>query len=266
VAKKERSVFLGIPQYRRLTDPDLKDICEKLGLTDYEPKGTGFHPMIEIAYGKIAHVFKDTNVTIDVRIIGGDPMIDRARSRILTTYMEHVEARGEAYDMMLQMDDDIAFEPWLITSLLDAKKDVIGAAYAHKTTEGKKTGQMVSRILQSERIPDGHGLMKIRWLGGGCTAIRHSALMKMIKAYSDLHFHWETKDDQRPDGWNLWLPFVKELTEEDDVYEKEVGHRVLLSEDYAFCQRAWDCGLEVWQDCKPKLVHWQWEKQFLVNM
>ncbi len=146
-----------------------------------------------------------------------------------------------------------------IDSMIRADKPVIGAPYAYKVDNGPKAGKSVCKYLPGE-VPDENGILKIRWLNGGFTFWRADALLKMVDHFPELRYQrfQDAEGDQLgfAESYGFWIAMVHTL---------ETGQRILLSEDYASCERARQAGLEIFLDTKIQLAHWSGSFSFKVG-
>jgi hypothetical protein len=159
--------------------------------------------------------------------------IDRSRSIQATQFLESDS------DVLLFLDDDILYNleevPRIINDAIE-KQSVVCGPYSKKD-EG---GQIACVSLKTEDIPMGPcgNLMEICWGATGFMAISRNVIetlasgMRKAKV-GDLLIY------------PLFLPFLHEVN----------GDLILLSEDYAFCQRAKEKGFKIWMDTRCQIGH-----------
>jgi hypothetical protein len=191
--------------------------------------------------------------------VAGDAHIERARSHILLKYLRY----ERPWDWLVMIDSDIEFNADILWGLINQEKDCIGAAYTFKAPEGSpKYRQPVIRAKAGEEA-EGH-LLKIMYLGGGCTIVSDALVKKMCAHYQDLKFL--LNPDLLGGGKNvatygLWNPV---LIEQPSWGKDENGNNwmEMLSEDYSFCQRILDMGEDVWLDLSALIAHWDGDQCF----
>jgi len=236
-------IFIALPQYRAMPLHEEMKLAEHFGFKDWRP--FGLHPMTTRSLFLLNKDkdFKDAHYA-ELNIQRGDG-VERARSTLLGAWLREWRA-GNKFDYYLCLDEDISFHPSAIQSMIDADKPIIGGAYTYRTTEGKKFGKPVSVYFPDE-VPDENGIMKIRWLNGGFVFCKAEALFKMIEYYPELRYQNYEEEVDIKESYAFWL-FM--------VHKVETGETILLSEDYAFSQRAMSAGIDIWLDAKIDLIHW----------
>lgn len=165
--------------------------------------------------------------------IRGDALIDRARSRVASYFLQD---RKE--DVILFIDDDVVFDPKDAIRLIDGVKngcDIVGGMYVQKGTLAKtcvlKNGQIVT--FKRSAVPE-----EVEAIATGFMAIHRKVFEKMSETVPLCH----------PNDLKFY-PFFQPFPKEKD------GQMVYLSEDWAFCDRAKDLGFKVWLDPSIFLGH-----------
>ena len=174
-----------------------------------------------------------SGINCHMMISQGESLISRARQNALVIFMQ-----GN-WEFMFSFDDDVTLPPETITELVKADKDIIGGIYRLKKEEiatavrlpksGPKMSTVLGRNLVTPAI----------YISTGCFMVKKSAIEKMIEHYKEL---WYNRNITGDVCWALYMPYI---------YKGEY-----LSEDWAFCQRAIDIGLEVWLHGGIKCGHW----------
>jgi hypothetical protein len=199
----------------------------------------------------------ERGIAISVRLLGGDALITRARNILVAQFLA-----DETATHLLFIDADIGFEPDQVFDLLDADKDVAGAAYpakrldwplvsaaaaAGRTNLPASTFHYVVEFLEPDRITAVNGFAKARYLGNGFMMIRREVFGKIAGHYPEIRFGGlaVTRDfDLAEDNRHAYF---------DCVIDPKTGE--YLSEDYTFCKRWVDMGGEIWVNMRSKLRH-----------
>ena len=238
-------IFVAMPVYSLMDPSDEKKLAKKLGIVAKEDDWIpgGFHPWTTISLNRL----KNLKHTFMVNMLCKDGMIERARSSLFGVWLDEWN-KGNKFDYFMCLDSDVEFNPSAIDSMIEADKPIIGGAYAFKTTNTLRGGKSVCKYLDGE-VPDNNGILKIRWLNGGFILCKAEALFKMMDAYPELGYTIANglHQDGKP-SFGFWCAMVHRL--------EDIGITLLLSEDYAFCERARQIGIDIWLDTKIKLVHW----------
>lgn len=173
----------------------------------------------------------------------GDALIDRARSRVASYFMQE---RDE--DILFFVDDDESYKTEDVLKTIENVRDgmdICGALVPLKKEQQLKQGQLDKNILffkdQEVTFHKDAKPVEIHMLGTGFIAIHRRVFQKMIDEKimpfchpTDLKF------------WPWFQPYPKELEE---------GKHIYLSEDWAFCDRARALGFKIWLDPSIFIEH-----------
>lgn len=186
-------------------------------------------------------------IECSVDFIGNESLIPRARNILVQRFLN--APRGTH---LFFIDSDIVWSPQDFVKVLRSDKDVSCAAYSKKNIDFLKvaTGNQdepaasrgldfnINCILKQE-----NGLLQVSESATGFMCIKRETLAGMASRLPDL---WAMNDIQ---GTNISRYACLFST---DTCEKS---RRFLSEDYAFCKRATQCGYEIYVDPSVPLVH-----------
>lgn len=152
----------------------------------------------------------------------GDALVERARGTSATHFLRHTDA-----DVHLSLDSDIVdFNKNAIDLMCEqaVEFDIVGAVYICKS---------VARTYPATFLEEGKRVMfaqdptpvPVKWIAAGCVAVHRRVFEKMAETLPLLH---------ESDGIRAFYPFYQSL-----IYDAggETG-KILLSEDYAFSERA----------------------------
>ena len=201
----------------------------------------------------------------------GDSLLGRARSREASHFLE-----SDA-DVFLAVDDDIQFNPEDAIKLCieaNEKKDVVAATCVIKREEGP--------WIASKPLEDGPPIIfseesdpvEIKWAGAGMVAIHRSVFEDMIRGVRNPNpqiiickkIVEDGKEKYVPIGFSdEWILPPMSLLHPTDlrfyyffdtmVWEHpKLGH-MLLSEDWAFCERVRLAGHKIWLHPAVRTVH-----------
>ena len=193
---------------------------------------------------------------IDVLTLGGDSLISRARSVLVSHVMSNARATH-----LLFIDADISFDADQVVRLLDFDKDFVAGLYPLKHVDwdrlplravaGERLREAgLSYVGQLEAEPDLRveaGFATGVYAGTGFQLIKRGVFNRMMAAYPELKFnavHAATNERAPPD--NLFALFDCMI---------EPGGGTYLSEDYSFCRRWRAIGGEIWLDLRSRLSH-----------
>lgn len=175
-----------------------------------------------------------------------DGLITRVRQKMLSEFMQQ-----GPFDWVFCIDDDIVGPHWTISHLMKRDKDIVGGLYRVKDYDEVKCASMGLDGLR----PDARGLIPMRYLSAGSMLVRGEIIERMIEHYRqapDMPTSWwpdslEYQDEELGTCWALWDTCV--VRDEDHPEGK------FLSEDWAFCYRARQMGIEIWGDATLPVGH-----------
>lgn len=178
------------------------------------------------------------NPKVTVRVLDGDALISRSRSRAATFFLEKTKD-----DLLMFIDDDVVVSPMDVTKLMfeaqDLKLPIVGAAYV---TKSKTKPGFAVRPLTLDRLQFGTSgkLYEMRSISTGCMVIRREVLEKFISSgIAPMCRHGNT----------FYYPFFQhEKMKIDGIWED-------VSEDWYFCEKARELGFTVWCDTTIKTAH-----------
>jgi hypothetical protein len=131
------------------------------------------------------------------------------------------------YDYYLSMDDDNAFSPEIIKRLIEADKDVIGAAYPTREQDNYIVGApTTARYCREDWFKTiDKGLRECLWCGAGCMLIK-------AKVFESMEYPW-------------WRNNILRVGDQADI----------CTEDVSFCQDVRKAGYKVYIDLCNRAEH-----------
>ncbi|KKM85187.1 hypothetical protein LCGC14_1291580 [marine sediment metagenome] len=169
----------------------------------------------------------------------GDALVERSRAMSASYFLR--ETDGEVH---LSLDSDIVeFTKDAIDQMCEQtrKYDIVAAAYICRATARTfpasflEEGTRVEFGFDSTPVP-------VKWAATGCMAVHRRVFEKMAETMPLLH---------ESDGPRAFYPFYQSMIWD----EPEINEKILLSEDFAFCQRARDLGFGVYINPSIRLGH-----------
>lgn len=182
----------------------------------------------------------------------GDALISRTRSQLATKFMQNPDLAD--CDVMVIIDDDVQFTPddlWKIVAGAREKRAPYGGIYVTRSREPHTAS--LGFPGQELRFGVEVGTAEaIRYLATGFMAIPRNVLQSMLD-----HEGFETIHGKEPlvfceqgvGQFHMWDFFRCFEVREPD------GRIHYLSEDWAFCERARQCGYDIWADTSIILSH-----------
>jgi hypothetical protein len=192
---------------------------------------------VEVATATCLH--KADEAGYNVHYHWNDALISRARSTVASNFLRE----WSQYDLLVFIDTDIVFDLDTLEKVCDLaleKQAVAVSPYAVR--KGKHPWLAFRQLDDGTPIKVGRGTnpVPIKYGATGFMAIPRSILEKMADTLPYCN-------DQTSGGL---YPFFLPMTQ-----EQPQGYIEYLSEDWAFCQRVQDCGMEVWLRSDTSVGH-----------
>ena len=173
--------------------------------------------------------------------VRGDALIDRARSRAASYFLQETNA-----EILLFIDDDIVFHPKqaikLIDNIMDGA-DVCGAPYIQKGTLGKTWVQFDGQEITFKKDAP---VVEVEAVSTGFMAIHRKVFEKLSKVKNLLH----------PKTLKFYHFFEPHESEKDGV-------PIHLGEDWGFCDLARQNGFKIFLDPSLMIGH---KGEYVYNM
>ncbi len=135
---------------------------------------------------------------------------------------------------MLCIDADIGWDYKDVLRWLEMDKELIAGCYLAKGDKG-----FLFRPITYEHIDiEKDGLILAKAVPFGFVMLSRECLSNMIEAHRDLYYK---SIDGKDEGYGLFNTCVKD--------------QQFWGEDYSFCLRAWDAGVQLWIDPYVELTH-----------
>lgn len=179
------------------------------------------------------------NPKVKVRVIDGDALISRSRSRAATWFLEKTKD-----DLLMFVDDDVKISPFDATKLMNEAYQlnlpIVGAAYVTKSKE--KPGFAIRPLEDRvEMIFGKEGkIYEVRSVSTGCMIIRREVLEAFVKSgIAPKCTH----------GEQYYYPFFQ--------HSKMVINGAFedMSEDWYFTEKARGLGFKVYCDTSIRTEH-----------
>jgi hypothetical protein len=122
----------------------------------------------KLAYDHTFKLLIQNGISFEYNIITGDAFVDKARNRLLTTFLEHSNANN-----MFFLDDDIGWPGEKVIEFLQRPEDVISGLYPVKNDTGKFFP--AEFIMKDGRIIERNGLWLAHWAPTGFMKISRRA-------------------------------------------------------------------------------------------
>lgn len=167
----------------------------------------------------------------------GDSSPSRVRNTLVHAFLE------SDCDQLLFIDSDLSFTPQDIQRLIGHKELVVGGFYCAKQQGNAK---LIFNALESNPPCRADGMQKVKFMGTGLLKVRRPVFEMMLNKFGE---EMKFQLDEAPAGTFSHAFF------EERVWRYPNGATRFLTEDWLFCQRCIDLGLDVWADTGILVQH-----------
>lgn len=176
-------------------------------------------------------MLRGMGMQVSVDILAGGSLLVKTRNQLVKRFM----ASGATH--MLCIDSDLGWPPEAVLAMLRQDKDAICGVYPIR--QGQRELGKNRFIFRPEYDPkggiahEGH-LLKLESAPAGFLLLKRETIQKMMDFHPDCYCK----------------PKFKEIEHEDCFYffNTEIYDNEFWGEDYVFCRRLREAGLELWVD------------------
>jgi hypothetical protein len=136
---------------------------------------------------------------------------------------------------LLCVDSDLGWPGEAVLAMLQANKDFIAGVYPARSMDPNKN-EFLFRPMKNEDdsvITDNH-LLKMEYVPAGFMLLNRNCVKKMRDFHKNLYYEPKTSHDKVESGYCL--------------FNTEVWQGEFWGEDYVFCRRAREAGIDIWVD------------------
>lgn len=209
---------------------DGSDIIEKSGLK-VMIASPAYSGKVDIPYclsfANTVIALKSHNIEVEPLIVASGSLLVAERNRILQKFWE------SDCTHVLCVDSDLGWPPEAVLAMLQANKEFVAGVYPARGVARTFLFRPVTEI-SGKIITDNH-LLKMNYIPAGFMLINKSCVEKMRNHHPHLYFEPKHKEVDNPEaGYCLF---------DTEVYEGE-----FWGEDFVFCRRAREAGVDIWVD------------------
>jgi hypothetical protein len=208
------------------------------------------------------HWLNDSGHNVRVETLPGESLINRARNKFVTKFLENKEFNGTH---LLFIDADIGFTIENLKRVIDFNREIVTCTYPVKNFYWQ---QLLDRIKKNTDIDEKlmrdyllqfnvnlypntefkQGFARVKESATGFMMIRREVFTTIIDKFPNLNY----KPDLRTGIENSQNAFDFFPV---GIYKEKDGVNRFLSEDYYFCRLWEECGGEIWTDLSTPITH-----------
>jgi hypothetical protein len=201
----------------------------------------------------------EIGIGFDVSLLGNDALITRARNKLVANFLAQPR-----FTHLLFIDADIGFDPAQVMRMLAFDRDVVGGVYPTKGIDWAQV-KALSGTLPADRLeaasqnyviglsPEGapdvvDEFARVPYLGTGLLLVKRGVFERFIAAYPQLRYRpvANAAHSALETSGHFHLFFDAIIDPVTQGY---------LPEDWTFCRRCGEIGIEIWADLRSKLTH-----------
>lgn len=191
------------------------------------------HVPYAIALAETVLLLAKNHIQVELRINTSGSLLCAERNRLVKAFIE------SDCTHMLCIDSDLGWHAQSVIDLLKKDCEFIAGVYPSRGIEKAFTFRPIFEENGSVVNDPVKNLLKMQAIPAGFMLIKRSVLEKMITCRPDLEFI--PKDPNSPSGHALF---------NTEIYQGE-----FWGEDYIFCLRAQDAGVDIWVDPMLQFNH-----------
>lgn len=182
-----------------------------------------------LSYAQTAAMLPAHGIGVQPHITASGSLLVAERNRIVQAFWE------SDCTHLLCIDADLGWPVQAVLAMLDTKKEFIAGVYPARGS----THEFIFRpakneqgsIVQDETHPH---LLKMEYIPAGFMLIAKSVILKMREKHPDLYYEPKDKRNNPEPGYCFF---------NTEVYESE-----FWGEDFVFCRKAREAGVDIWVD------------------
>lgn len=194
---------------------------------------------------QVARFCGEKRLSLCLDVVPGDAFIDKARNTLAHRFLHNTE-----FEDIIFIDADVGFDLPAFSALMTAPGDIVMGLYRVKDDQLRFPGLIWEPI---ERHPQSRRLVKMQNGPAGFMRVKRKVFEEMEKRWPDDWYH------------------AGEIGQMHDFFECGREEHHFRGEDIKFCERAIQCGFDVWavQDIVldhtgPKTFRANWKLDVLV--
>lgn len=180
-----------------------------------------------LSYAKTYHLLNINGIEVEPLLTASGSLLVAERNRILQHFW------NSDCTHILMVDSDLGWPPEAVLAMLSANKEFVAGVYPAR---GEKDVFLFRPVTEpSGRIINEGHLLKMQYIPAGFMLLSKSCIEKMQNHFPHLYFEPKNKYVGNPEpGYCL--------------FDTEVWEGEFWGEDYVFCRRAREAGIDIWVD------------------
>lgn len=179
-----------------------------------------------VSYAETVCLLRARGIEVQPCLVQSGSLLVAERNRLVQAFWE------SDCTHILCIDGDLGWPAQAVLAMLDVKKEFVAGVYPARGAE--KTFLFRPEYREDGAIETDNHLLKMQYIPAGFMLIARSAIEKMRGAHPDLYY--EPKDPRNnPDPGYCF-------------FNTEVWEGEFWGEDFVFCRKAREAGVDIWVD------------------
>jgi len=180
-----------------------------------------------LSFANTFHILKLHGIQVTPLITSSGSLLVAERNRIIEAFWQ------SECTHLLCVDSDLGWPPEAVLAMLDAKKDFIAGVYPARGNKNIFLFRPVKN--ENDSIVTEKHLLKMNYIPAGFILLSRNAIRKMRDKFPELYYEPKNKEIENPQPGYCFF--------NTEVYEGE-----FWGEDFVFCRRAREAGIDIWVD------------------
>jgi len=185
------------------------------------------HAQYAISLAETYHLLNLHGVKVSLHIEPNSSILSASRNRLTERFWQSDATH------MLCIDSDLGWPAQAVPAMLDTKKEFVAGVYPSRKEKGFIFRPLYEDVTTQKLITEKH-LVKMEAVPAGFMLISRNAIKKMRQHFPELYY---APKDPRDDSESTYALFNTELIDGQ-----------FWGEDYVFCKRAVEAGIDIWVD------------------
>lgn len=183
------------------------------------------HVPYALSLTETTHLLLSHGIQVTYNITTSGSLLVAERNRILKAFMD------SDCTHLLCVDSDLGWPCQAVVKLLLDDKEFVGGVYPAR--DGKTFTFRPAHNPDQSIVSEGN-LLKMEYIPAGFMLIKRSVIEKMMKKFPDLYFEPKHESMKHAAGWMF--------------FNTELWDGEFWGEDYVFCRKAREAGVDIWVD------------------
>jgi hypothetical protein len=185
-----------------------------------------------ISLSETTYLLLRNNIEVQHNIQTSGSLLVAERNRIVQVFME------SDCTHVLMIDADLGWPAQAVISMLLAQKEFICGIYPSR---GERCFTFRPSVNEDQSIVSEKNLLKMEYIPAGFMLISREAIQKMRDKFPELYYEPKAEANKHMKGWCL--------------FNTEVWEGEFWGEDYYFCRKAREAGIDIWTDPQIQFNH-----------